>query len=703
MSAILSSREKKIILLIIHSTKEITIQQIATEIGVSKRTVLREMSSIYSWFSRNGHELIKIPNKGLKTNLSIQDKNDLLEQIQDTNVIQYFTKHERLLFIITELLQTKDLLKLYYFASKLEVSEATISHDLNSVTDWLEKYDLSLERKQGFGVVIKGRERSKRKALINILYETLDGKMLKNVISNQLGLNQQSKNSIDIRNQLLNMIDVNTVKVIENVISESEEAMGFKFAESSYTALAVHLALAMQRIKNGERIKIQESILDDIKLYDEYIIANKLIKTLEDHIGIEIPDDETGYVTMHLKGARYKHGIYDNSVLKFNEIIISNYQLTSMINEMIRIAEAETGYDLRKVDSLLIGLVDHLRPTINRMQMNLDIRNPLLKKIKEEYPDIFRVSKISAKVITKHLGYELPESEIGYIAMHIGSAIEQIKNTAELSKHSFNIIVTCISGIGTSKMLAERIKKEFNNINIVEVFATTSINNDWLTKYEIDLIISTVFFENDLVPVISVNPLLLEKDIDRINQKLQTLSIIVKEDKLNESNSTISRIKTINEYSSAIISLLESFEVYENLNIFHYDEFLRYIAGSLNEKTEELYQEILKRERIGSIVFQDQKVIFLHARSEVVKNISVTIFRNIKDITHDNKVFNTALVLLAPKEVSKEKLEVIGEISSRVVSEESFLQDIKYDFKEDLSNKIEEFMNQFFDRKTKKR
>ncbi len=704
MSSLLSSREKKIILLIINAKKHITIQTIAQEIGVSRRTILREMPGVYDWFIQKGYEVIRTVNKGLSLELTSQEKTDLLLSIEDADVIQYYTKHERQLFIITELLQTKDSQKLYYFASTLGVSEATISHDLNGVDEWLQNYDLTLERKQGYGVEVLGRERSKRKALINILYEMLDGKLLKNAVSNQLGLSKEKKSTtVDIRNKLLNMIDINTVQIIEHVITQSETDMGFKFAESSYTALAVHLALAIQRIQNGEKIVIQPDILENIKLFDEYIIANKLITSLETSMNLTIPEDETGYVTMHLKGARYKNGIYDTSILKFNELIISNYQLTSMINEMIKVAEKLTGYELRNVDSLLIGLVDHLRPAINRMQMNLDIRNPLLKKIKEEYKEIFEVSKACADVIQNHLGYSLPESEIGYIAMHLGSAIEQIKNTDTKSNRNFNIIVTCISGIGTSKMLAERIKKEFKTLNIVEVFSTTNVKDNWLQKNDIDLIVSTVHFENDIVPVISVNPLLLEKDVEKLNQKLQTLELLIKTSNQKEPTSSFERIKQINLYSEAIIELLNNFNVYKDLNITTYNDLIQKVSTTMTSRPEILQKEIVRREEIGSIIFTDEQVIFLHTRSEVIQDITVGIFRNKQVITNKDGSFKTAIVLLAPTDVPKEKLEVIGEVSSRLVSEENLLQDITYEYEESLRQKFEEYMNQFFNRKLKRK
>jgi mannitol operon transcriptional antiterminator len=333
--------------------------------------------------------------------------------------------------------------------------------------------------------------------------------------------------------------------------------------------------------------------------------------------------------------------------------------------------------------------------------MKLDIRNPLLKKIKEEYKDVFEISQACCEVINNRLGFTLPESEVGYIAMHIGSAIEQIKNTEEKVNHTFNIVVTCISGIGTSKMLAERIKNEFKNLNIIEVFATTNTNDKWLIKNDIDLIVSTVHFENNVVPVISVNPLLLKKDIDKINQKLFSLNVIAKEKNTKEQISSGDRIKSINEFSGAIVELTKNFFFFQDLELNDYKNFVSFISERMSKQSEILNTEILKREKIGSIIFEKEKIIFLHTRSIVADEIMIGVYRNKFDIKHKDGIFNTALVLIAPKEVSKEKLEVISEISSRVVSEENFLSDLKYNDFDDLYIKIEGFLAQLFEKKIK--
>ena len=703
MGNILSSREKKIIVSIINSHHGITLQDISTEIGVSRRTVLREMSSIYEWFEKREFNVERHSSKGIFLEITESDKLELLNELNEEQIVHYYNKKERTLYIITELLMNKEALKLSYFSTVLQVSEASISTDLNRVEEWLSNYKLKLERKQGYGILVEGRELDKRRALVNIMYEMLDGNQLRDAVQRQIGMESQKvKVTSKIRLSLLNMIDVDTISVIENAISDAEKDMGFKLAESSYIALAVHLALALKRIMNDETITIRPEILDDLRLDDEYIVASKLIQTLRSNIDINIPEDEVGYVTLHLKGARYKNGLFESKMIKFDERVISNYELTSIVTKMISKVGDLSGYNLKEVDSLLIGLIDHLRPAISRIELNLDIRNPLLKKIKNEYKELFEMSKQGCEILQEELGIILPESEIGYIAMHIGSAIEQIKNKKAYNDQKYNIIVTCISGIGTSKMLAERIKKEFDNLNIVEVYSSTSIKSDWLKRHDIDLILSTVHFVNDTVPVLTVNPLLPDKDIKKINQKLNSLTIVNSKTSKDKSEDLIEILQITKNYSEAMIEVLQNIHLESGLKCHTYDELLKLISSKITSNNQVLYKDFLEREKIGKIVFDEDKVSFLHTRSNSVDKVHVGVFRNKYIINNDGHKYDTVLVLVAPHEVNKQKLEILGEISARVVSEENFLHDLRYKSEESLYKQFQSFLHKFYNKKTRK-
>lgn len=698
MSSVISSREKKIITEIIKSNYGITTKEIAEKLGVSKRTVLRIMPAVYEWFDERNVEVDKSTNLGIVLKATDDELRKMKQDLELEDVYNFYNKKERLLYLVTELLESKDPLNLAYFAKMLGVSEATISHDLLELDDTFAKYNLELFRKQGYGVEVKGSESSKRKALIDTIYEALDGEQIKSAVSKQIGLHKNKTS--DVRSKLLDLIDVVTIQLIEKGIAKSENEMGFKFAESSFTALAVHLALAVQRLKNNEQIKMQEDILSEIKLYNEYPIAKKLCLNLETELNLKIPDDEVGYVTVHLKGARYKNNIYETNVLRFKETIISNYELATMINEMIKVAEQETGYQLKQVESLLIGLVDHLRPAITRLELDLDIRNPLLDKIKSEYKDIFEVSEKCAEVITRNLGVKLPESEIGFIAMHIGSAIELLENKKVQNEIKAKVIVTCTSGIGSSKMLAERIKKEFKNINIRQVFSATDIKNDWLVRHKIDFIISTVPFENSLLPVITVNPLLLKNDVKKLNNFMKTMTknrpIVELENIL-----TLDKVISYKEFSSGILEVLSNLQIKEYLEMDSYAELISFIAKSFDNENAGLLKDIERREEIGSIVFEKDSLMFLHARSETVKELSVGVYRLKKEINHKEYLIDTVIALFAPKVISPLRLEVIGEISAALINDDEFINHVKYDHREDLYQRLEQLLLQFFENKVK--
>ncbi len=630
MKKTLSSREKKIISFILDSYQTITISDIAEALDVSRRTILREMPSVYTWFDKHQAQLNHQAKKGLYLDISELERSKLKRKLEDVLTDTVYTQKERQVFIASELLQSSEPLKLFYFSETLNVSEATISHDLDKVEAWLEKYHLKLERKPGSGIELIGEEKNIRQALVAFIYETLDGDQIRDVVNHYMSQFKEKETSA-IENRLLKLIDAKTISIIEQAILSSEEAMGFTFAESSYTALAVHLALAISRLRKGDTITLNPEVFDDLYHLEEYSVAKALTDKISKTIGLTIPKEEVGYVTMHLRGARYKSGLFDASLLKFNELIISNYQLTIIIKEMIKYAKLKTNYPLDTSDSLLVGLVEHLRPAINRIQMNLEIRNPLLEKIKEDYPAIYEVSTGCAKIVEDHLNLVLPESEIGYIALHIGSAIEQIKNKENSINRVYKVIVTCISGIGTSKMLAERIKKEFSNIQILEVFSTTALNNAYLDQQEVDLIISTVHFEHDLYPVVLVNPLLPDNDIEKIKQRLNSLSFIQKpkSNHVKKQGTTKAMITQINHYTQATLEILDHLTL-DYLDAISFDVLMDLITSRIHKdfKLEKLLKkDLLRREAIGSIIFEHDQLLFLHTRSETINTIQIKLIR----------------------------------------------------------------------------
>lgn len=72
-------------------------------------------------------------------------------------------------------------------------------------------------------------------------------------------------------------------------------------------------------------------------------------------------------------------------------------------------------------------------------------------------------------------------------------------------------MISCTTGIGTSRLLAARIEKEYDNIKVIDIISSINIDEDFLINKGIDFIISTVPIETTKLPVAIVNPLFLKK------------------------------------------------------------------------------------------------------------------------------------------------------------------------------------------------
>lgn len=88
--------------------------------------------------------------------------------------------------------------------------------------------------------------------------------------------------------------------------------------------------------------------------------------------------------------------------------------------EIIALATRELGEELNA--HIHVGLTDHINFAIVRLKDGMDIVNPFLFEIQTMYPKEYVLGQKAVELIKKRLGYSLPESEVGFITLHIHSA-----------------------------------------------------------------------------------------------------------------------------------------------------------------------------------------------------------------------------------------------------------------------------------------
>lgn len=695
----LMSRQKQIIQILTKSTNKnpITISTIAEILNVSSRTVLREMPKIEEWLDENGFNFIKKPGVGLIIDESLENQQLILELLEVENVQKEYSKEERKRIILSELLIAKEPLKLFYFTNQLKVSEGTLSNDLDGIEDWLKAFDIKLIRRQGVGIYLEGNEKNYRKVLSDILYRTLEEKELIKLLKKSLN-SPSSENSIEfsIENRMLNFIDKTIIKGIEKIVSELEEKFNFKLIDSDYIGLVVHISLAVQRIKNGEKISMDKSSLSELEILPEFAVATEITEKLENVFTIEIPKDEIGYITMHLKGARLRLNKVEN------DIDLDNLDIKQISNYIITEVENDFNIEIINKQKLSKDIYNHLVPAISRMSMKLNIRNPLLENIKEQYSEIYHSCENACEILKKITKIDkIPESEVAYIAMHIAAAIEE-----NLKNENLSVVIACPTGVGTSKLLGVNIKKEFPNLDIKNSISVINIDTKKLKDDGIDFIISTVDLDVDY-RYICLNPMFLQKDkiklkefIHRYSKQRITKKIIKKELKCDKD-----KIKNITNLGTEIISILEEVRVREINNVKTVNDLIGIASSVFAENVnhaKEIKKLLLEREEKSSTYLNGFNMMLLHCKDKKITSCKFGVIRLNEKLIEDGKEINFAIISLIPEKNTQTQINIMSHINGEIIERESLRNSIMKISEEELTSIIEKILGDLYRKELKR-
>lgn len=111
-------------------------------------------------------------------------------------------------------------------------------------------------------------------------------------------------------------------------------------------------------------------------------------------------------------------------------------KLIELMDDVIHYIQKEVNKPLN--EHIHIALTDHLAFAIKRLKRGLAISNPFLLETKVLYPKEYEIAVESINLINEKLGIKLPEGEVGFVALHIHSALE---NKAVTEVHGYSRLI----------------------------------------------------------------------------------------------------------------------------------------------------------------------------------------------------------------------------------------------------------------------
>ncbi|WP_280769519.1 glucose PTS transporter transcription antiterminator GlcT [Salipaludibacillus daqingensis] len=104
-----------------------------------------------------------------------------------------------------------------------------------------------------------------------------------------------------------------------------------------------------------------------------------------------------------------------------------------IMNEFIE--KLETRFGAKLNEHIHVGLTDHLYFAVKRIRKGHGIVNPFLQETELAYPQEYAAATELIEWLNDELNILIPEGEIGFITLHIHSALTN-RNLAEINRHT---------------------------------------------------------------------------------------------------------------------------------------------------------------------------------------------------------------------------------------------------------------------------
>ena len=611
---------------------------LSIQLGVTSRTIREDIKKL-------NHTIrdfdLKISSKrGIGFKLSCQSLDNLyylLNQVDEANKaldINPITPEDRVRFIIKKLIYSTHGIKIEKIIDELYVSESTVKKDIQKAKNILNKYNIRIV-KTNQGIHVEGHEINKRFCISDYL-------IYHNKVEEDIVINFINSNS--------HHVSANDIEKIKKIILYYLNEENMVISDAILDKIAIHIAIAISRIKTNQYIRLNSDKLNSLTTESEYNVSAKIVRSIGELFNISFSDDEIAYTTMHLVGNRISQKEMDvpaNLLAYLGEDI---YQLSLNIIEETSVKIKEI--NLKEDKELLYDLGLHLKQLVKRLSFNMNIRNPLLNKIKIKYPLAFEAGIISAKAITDLTGYNVNENEIGYLALHFGVAIEKQKFQALKSKKK--IALVCASGMATSSLLLTKLSHKLGtDYYMIGAYALHQI--DELMQQQPDIILTTVLIQRKLsVPVIKVPSLLNDVDIIDVKNSLESI---------DRDNFAFTQFLREDLFFANIIAETKS-EVLEVLT----NNLLK--QGNISEKTR---KSILEREYISSTAIGNMVAIPHPLEIQNDKSFVCTAILENDVSWDDNEHVLVVFIIVLEEKLQSSYADIFAKLYNIVHSEDNVL------------------------------
>lgn len=220
--------------------------------------------------------------------------------------------------------------------------------------------------------------------------------------------NQEDSNHFK---ELIASIPIEYIQVASEIIEIAKIKLGRELRENLIVSLSDHIYMAVERFK--ENLSIKNGLLIEIQRFyeEEYEIGLEAISVIKKRLDIELPEDEAGFIALHIVNSEIESGNIQQMV-----------DITRIIQEISSIVKFHYGIEFSTTSVYYYRFITHLKFFAQHLILNQnsqDSNDSLFEMIIVRYPESYNCVRKIGQHLLKKYEYKLQKEEMTYLMIHI--------------------------------------------------------------------------------------------------------------------------------------------------------------------------------------------------------------------------------------------------------------------------------------------
>lgn len=218
--------------------------------------------------------------------------------------------------------------------------------------------------------------------------------------------------------ELVKKMPEDYIELANEIINYAKMALATELNDFIYITLTDHLNYAIERAKEG--LDFDNKFLPETKRYynSEFQVGMDAIELIKEKTGIDLPEDEAGFIAIHIINAELNSDFSTSS--KLPKII---QDLISLISDHLNIVLDTETIDYER-------FVTHLKFFVERAVKNetYEIEDEeFCNMVINRYPDAYECVGEIDNYMKKNMNYEMSLEEEMYLTVHVKRLIHTQK------------------------------------------------------------------------------------------------------------------------------------------------------------------------------------------------------------------------------------------------------------------------------------